>query len=449
MNGMKDFGQRMQDLRKLKRMTQEDLAHRVGVSGQAVSKWETNQSFPDITIIPTLAEILGTSISYLFGEEDKQSAPLQSDANFPKVYQGLPFVEMYGNKIACYSDKEVAHVDDTGVKFTDGSTAELTTKIAVNKGPGSILFLKRDQFDTNFYYADMDMSQTSKDFEFGHCSSVDLAILNCDAKIVLSQDNKTHVRAQGSPLFLHCLKVELAQADNRTVLNIGYNSINNSNNNFGQKNTLVIEIPQNLVDGVELYGLLALKIDGSGSVDCVLPLFEEGKLTVNGSGNINVKSFKNKCAIVINGSGQVDGNNAAGLLVSINGSGNVRFDSVQGDASKFSINGSGIINIADIENLATSINGSGMINADRISGGDFSVKIAGAGDIKCNGGTCNNFNVDIHGSGDIDASGVTATKANIVLHHDGKVTLGRVLDSSMEQIKQDGVITILKRGAEN
>ncbi|GGO00579.1 methyltransferase domain-containing protein [Saccharibacillus kuerlensis] len=53
--------------RKEKGMTQEELAQAVGVSFQAVSKWENAQSLPDIALLPQLARTLETGIDRLFG----------------------------------------------------------------------------------------------------------------------------------------------------------------------------------------------------------------------------------------------------------------------------------------------------------------------------------------------------------------------------------------------
>ena len=53
------MGKRISDLRKSKGMTQEQLAQQVGVTAQAVSKWENDLSCPDISILPQLAEALG------------------------------------------------------------------------------------------------------------------------------------------------------------------------------------------------------------------------------------------------------------------------------------------------------------------------------------------------------------------------------------------------------
>lgn len=60
------IGNQIKELRKAKRMTQEQLADAVGVSFQAVSKWENNIALPDITLIPKLAQIFGVSIDELF-----------------------------------------------------------------------------------------------------------------------------------------------------------------------------------------------------------------------------------------------------------------------------------------------------------------------------------------------------------------------------------------------
>jgi len=52
-------------LRKEKDWTQQDLAERLFVTNQAVSRWELGDSFPDITILPRLAQLFGVSIDEL------------------------------------------------------------------------------------------------------------------------------------------------------------------------------------------------------------------------------------------------------------------------------------------------------------------------------------------------------------------------------------------------
>ena len=59
------IGNRIAKYRKAKGLTQEALANLMGVSSQAVSKWETDASCPDITALPQLCKILGITTDEL------------------------------------------------------------------------------------------------------------------------------------------------------------------------------------------------------------------------------------------------------------------------------------------------------------------------------------------------------------------------------------------------
>ena len=61
------LGKRIAALRKEKGLTQEQLAEKVGVSAQAVSKWENDVSCPDITLLPLLADLFDVSVDELLG----------------------------------------------------------------------------------------------------------------------------------------------------------------------------------------------------------------------------------------------------------------------------------------------------------------------------------------------------------------------------------------------
>ena len=61
------IGKRIMKNRKRLGLTQDQLAEQLGVTAQAVSKWENDQSCPDITILPKLAEIFGTTTDALLG----------------------------------------------------------------------------------------------------------------------------------------------------------------------------------------------------------------------------------------------------------------------------------------------------------------------------------------------------------------------------------------------
>ena len=60
------IGSKIRCLRLAASMTQEQLARKLGVSAQAVSKWESNTNMPDIQMLPDLAVIFGISIDELF-----------------------------------------------------------------------------------------------------------------------------------------------------------------------------------------------------------------------------------------------------------------------------------------------------------------------------------------------------------------------------------------------
>ena len=52
------FGERLQELRRARGMTQEDFAAQLKVSRQAVSKWETGEAAPDLSKLLALADAL-------------------------------------------------------------------------------------------------------------------------------------------------------------------------------------------------------------------------------------------------------------------------------------------------------------------------------------------------------------------------------------------------------
>ena len=67
------LGKRIAALRKQKDLRQDDIAQLLDVSSQAVSKWENDQTCPDIGLLPKLAQILGvTTDELLSGKQELQ-----------------------------------------------------------------------------------------------------------------------------------------------------------------------------------------------------------------------------------------------------------------------------------------------------------------------------------------------------------------------------------------
>ena len=65
------LGRKIADKRKLLGLTQHDLATTVGVTAQAVSKWEQGRSCPDIAILDEIADALGISLIELLGMDER------------------------------------------------------------------------------------------------------------------------------------------------------------------------------------------------------------------------------------------------------------------------------------------------------------------------------------------------------------------------------------------
>ena len=73
---MENFGERLAALRKERGLSQEDLAEKLQLTRQTISKWETGASTPDLELLVQLAEVFDVSVDSLLGikKPDKKSA---------------------------------------------------------------------------------------------------------------------------------------------------------------------------------------------------------------------------------------------------------------------------------------------------------------------------------------------------------------------------------------
>ena len=67
------LGERMRELRRKYGRTQDDLAQALGVTPQAVSRWENGICYPDMELLPSMANFFGVSIDELFGYQTERS----------------------------------------------------------------------------------------------------------------------------------------------------------------------------------------------------------------------------------------------------------------------------------------------------------------------------------------------------------------------------------------
>lgn len=105
------IGKTIAHYRKLKDMTQSELAQRLNLSMQAVSKWEQGQSCPDIMLLPEIADIFSISVDALFNRPEKRNI----------IYRFNPNVPWYDDdkiRIAIYSGRKL--VDQSTYEFQIG-----------------------------------------------------------------------------------------------------------------------------------------------------------------------------------------------------------------------------------------------------------------------------------------------------------------------------------------
>ena len=70
------IGAKIKELRKRDNMTQEQLAEKLNVSRQAVSKWESNTAYPDISNLILLRDIFDVTLDYLVIDNNKIESDL-------------------------------------------------------------------------------------------------------------------------------------------------------------------------------------------------------------------------------------------------------------------------------------------------------------------------------------------------------------------------------------
>ena len=102
-----NFAEIIVNRRKALGLTQEGLAQKLGVTNQAVSKWESGQSCPDLALLPRIADLFGITIDELFGREPKAvSFPAQPP--FPWPDDGVLRVLLYAGHTRVYGPVEGA-----------------------------------------------------------------------------------------------------------------------------------------------------------------------------------------------------------------------------------------------------------------------------------------------------------------------------------------------------
>lgn len=105
------FGERIASLRKARGMTQEALARKLGITNQAVSKWESDQCCPDIMQLPALADIFEISMDALFGRQEP-ALPENGEQEPVTVIGELPWEDNDDLHAVCFIGHKLVRYQD-------------------------------------------------------------------------------------------------------------------------------------------------------------------------------------------------------------------------------------------------------------------------------------------------------------------------------------------------
>lgn len=128
-------------LRNNKNMTQAELGEQLGVSFQAVSKWERGETLPDVALLPALADALETNIDYILRSGEPAFA-FHGKLNISDMIEGLAHLQKMGellgkdNMIYRYAIEGINTGMNTDIEaaFTDEAVFEIFVAEAAIQG---------------------------------------------------------------------------------------------------------------------------------------------------------------------------------------------------------------------------------------------------------------------------------------------------------------------------
>lgn len=109
-----NIGANIKQLRQRMNLTQEQVANKLGVSYQAVSKWEVGANTPDISLLPEIASLFGVTIDSLFSDNIDEFAEAISLAKDDDV---IRVVQMRGKKVIGAAVSSVSSQDAPSIEI--------------------------------------------------------------------------------------------------------------------------------------------------------------------------------------------------------------------------------------------------------------------------------------------------------------------------------------------
>lgn len=159
------FGENLRNVRKKKNITQEDLAEILGVSRQAISKWESDNGYPETEKLLVISEVLNISIdSLLHGGSTLDVKQEIAEVESVKASNKLYIIDANKRKLAAFEEFgiDMIGINNTGEADVITGFKKENTKIKV---PVCILYgitkgiLGRNKRTTLGYYSTLENAQ--------------------------------------------------------------------------------------------------------------------------------------------------------------------------------------------------------------------------------------------------------------------------------------------------
>lgn len=130
-----NIGSIIKELRQKKKMSQEELAEYLSVSTQAVSRWETSVSYPDITLLPLIANVFNVTVDYLLGTDK-----FKNDKIVEEIKETYRKYNKKGDNVGCYEYmkkmyEKYPHIEKVQLMYADScSAAHNENKSIIDEG---------------------------------------------------------------------------------------------------------------------------------------------------------------------------------------------------------------------------------------------------------------------------------------------------------------------------
>lgn len=415
---MNDLAARILQIRKARGLTQEELASKLGLTAQAVSKWETGAGSPDINILPQLAEALGVSLDVLFGrvpflhmpvmedmdsrfETDKRfgtassepqpeatqdasdtadSGQAQADqaANDTSEHESwasgegpLKRLYQFGNKVL-FSNIHIASTEGPLVTFVDGSTADLSWMRIKHRGnKGQIQIFTEDRIPPEYRrqldegtFSDQPLSEPFRHLVLDLCGQAEI-------EVMASPTAEPFWRYSGDEPISDAFVMEM-RGETLTIRSLEEHFAwwNLVSGEYRKKRLLQIYLP--LIEAMTLKA----DVSGVGTVKLMIPV-EQAEVNVKGVGNVSILNARS-ARLNLGGAGNYSLERCAALDLRGSGASAVKIKALTGEA-KVDLSGAAVVRVQEgmLNALDLRAAGTGQFKARKVKVGRLRVQLGG------------------------------------------------------------------------